>query len=76
MKSQRTRLVLTKAKYLEPFLVSIHFNVSVDIEEGVGNSHPSHALPNSTGPGHADSGDADGQEMEGEKSVLQVNPTT
>ena len=41
----------------------------VDIEEGVGNSHPSHALPNSTGGGHGDEAEP---QLEGEKSVLQV----
>ena len=47
---------------------------SVDLEEGVGNSHPSHALPNST-PGGEEPDDGMGQEMEGEKSVLQAKLT-
>jgi len=45
-----------------------------NLEEGVGNSHPSHALPNST-PGGEDSDDGGGPEMEGEKSVLQAKLT-
>ena len=44
----------------------------VDIEEGVGNSHPSHALPNSTGGGHGDEAEP---QLEGEKSVLQAKLT-
>jgi len=45
----------------------------VDLEEGVGNSHPSHALPNSTvGGEHAEGG---GGDQEGEKSVLQAKLT-
>ncbi|XP_023334000.1 plasma membrane calcium-transporting ATPase 1 isoform X2 [Eurytemora carolleeae] len=39
---------------------------SIDIEEGVGNSHPSHA---------AESGGGGGGEVEGEKSVLQAKLT-
>ena len=47
--------------------------VLVDLEEGVGNSHPSHALPNSTvGGEHAEGG---GGDQEGEKSVLQAKLT-
>jgi len=46
----------------------------LDLEEGVGNSHPSHALPNST-PGGEEPDDGMGQEMEGEKSVLQAKLT-
>ena len=45
----------------------------LDVEEGVGNSHPSHALPNST---HGEEGgDSGGGEIEGEKSVLQAKLT-
>jgi len=44
----------------------------LDIEEGVGNSHPSHALPNSTGGGHGDEAEP---QLEGEKSVLQAKLT-
>jgi len=44
-----------------------------NVEEGVGNSHPSHALPNST---HGEEGgDSGGGEIEGEKSVLQAKLT-
>ena len=58
------------------FLLICYFKivfVPVDVEEGVGNSHPSHALHNSTGGG-AESGGGGG-EVEGEKSVLQAKLT-
>jgi len=46
----------------------------LDLEEGVGNSHPSHALPNST-PGGGEAAEAGPPEVEGEKSVLQAKLT-
>ena len=51
--------------------------VSVDVEEGVGNAHPNHALPNSTSHGPespSKSGGGGGGEDE-EKSVLQAKLT-
>ena len=51
-----------------------NIDVSVDVEEGIGNAHANHTLPNST-PGHAPESpckdDAGGEDDE-EKSVLQV----
>ena len=48
----------------------------VDVEEGVGNAHPNHTLPNSTG-GHLDSPskESSGGEEDEEKSVLQAKLT-
>jgi len=49
-----------------------------DVEEGVGNSHPNHSLPNSTpGKGGRDSPEemGGGVEVEEEKSVLQAKLT-
>jgi len=44
-----------------------------NVEEGVGNSHPSHALPNSSGAPPSE--DADAPDMDEEKSVLQAKLT-
>ena len=53
--------------------------VSVDVEEGVGNAHPNHSLPNSTPAGHgppspSKSSEADDGDDE-DKSVLQAKLT-
>ena len=47
----------------------------IDVEDGVGNSHPSHALPNSSPGGAEHKEDDSGGDPDGEKSVLQAKLT-
>lgn len=51
--------------------------VSVDVEEGVGNAHPNHTLPNSTShaPESPSKGSTGGGGDDEEKSVLQAKLT-
>ena len=55
----------------------VNFNVivSVDVEEGVGNAHANHTLPNSTHAAESPCKDEAGGDDDEEKSVLQAKLT-